>query len=49
MLSGAAGAHGPQILLQIVKQIEKNIHPFFLPRDLSDWFSLESELKFKPT
>lgn len=49
MLSGAAGAHGPQILLQIVKQIEKIYIPFFFPRDLSDWFSLESELKFKPT
>lgn len=29
MLSGAAGAHGPQILLQIVKQTEKIYITFF--------------------
>lgn len=38
MLSGAAGAHGPQILLQIVKQTEKIDITFFFLETLAIGF-----------
>lgn len=49
MLSGAAGAHGLQILLQIVKQIEKIYIIFFPLETLAIGFLCKSELKFKST